>query len=202
MIRILLLGLIIFFTNGIYASLIDNGDYTTDTESGLDWLDLTFSKGYSYNDLISETSSGGVFEGYRLATMSQVDSLYISAGLPTSGNSTVDFLSVDSLIDLIGATSTQSGYAQSIGITATPAEFSGHKVAGLDFYFDSGQPTYSLINNLVYGDSFGPDSVGGWLVREAISVPEPSSLLILLTGFLLLLKRNNIKSKVISGKSL
>ncbi|MBU2571173.1 MAG: PEP-CTERM sorting domain-containing protein [Gammaproteobacteria bacterium] len=177
---------IAFFNIGITnAALINNGDFTTDNTTNLDWLDLTFSKGYSYNELLFETSVGGLFEDYSLATVDQVNSLFLSAGLPSIGNETTNFSSVKNLISLIGSTSEQNGFLQSTGITATPGNPFGHKVTGLDFFYDNGKPKYSLIDGLTFGDSFGPSTVGGWLIRESVVVPEPSSLLLLSLGILL-----------------
>ena len=34
------------------ATLLDFGDFTTDTETGLDWLDLSETVGLSYNDVL------------------------------------------------------------------------------------------------------------------------------------------------------
>ena len=162
----------------LHAALIDNGNFTTDTASGLDWLDLTSSQSYSYNELIVETGVGGLFEGYQLATVAEVDSLFDAADLPASGNDTTDFAAVDALIDLIGATSSQNSFLEAFGITATPAGGSSHRVTGLDFYFNNSLPTYALIGGLTYGDTFGPDTAGGWLIRETSVVPIPSALIL------------------------
>jgi len=53
----------------------DNNTYTTDTISGLDWLDVTISAGQSYNYVSSQFGSGGEYEGYQYATGSQVNQL-------------------------------------------------------------------------------------------------------------------------------
>ena len=55
------------------AAIIDNGSYTTDTESGLDWLDVTLSINRSYSDVSSQFGSGGDFEGWRYATGIEFD---------------------------------------------------------------------------------------------------------------------------------
>ena len=38
--RILFISMFIAFAAPVQAALVDNGTYTTDTASGLDWLDL------------------------------------------------------------------------------------------------------------------------------------------------------------------
>jgi len=52
------------------AALIDNGDFTTDTESKLDWLDLSFTYDIGGNYRISN------FPGWRNATGSEVENLF------------------------------------------------------------------------------------------------------------------------------
>lgn len=176
--KIAILCFFLIGSGSLHAALIDNGNFTTDTVSEFDWLDLTASQSFSYNELIVETAAGGLFEGYQLATIAEVDTLFDAAGLPASGNDTIDFAAVDALIDLIGATSSQDSFLESFGITATPGIGSGHRVTGLDFFFDSSIPTYALIGGLTYSDTFGPDIAGGWLVRETTVVPLPPALIL------------------------
>ena len=63
-----------------FAELIDNGDVTTDSDSGLDWLDLTISSGRSFSDVSTQFGSNGDFEGWRYANISEVKQLLINAG--------------------------------------------------------------------------------------------------------------------------
>ena len=51
---------------------------TTDTESGLNWLDLTETNGLTYDYVSSQLSVGGQFEGFRYATPDEVVALYYS----------------------------------------------------------------------------------------------------------------------------
>ena len=60
------------------ASIIDNGNYTTDTLSGLDWLDLTETTGRNYNEVYDDiNNSGGDFGAgeWRYASQSEFQSL-------------------------------------------------------------------------------------------------------------------------------
>ncbi len=50
------------------TDFIDHGHYTTDTNNGLDWLDVTISVNQSYNYVSSQFGSGGEYEGWRYAT--------------------------------------------------------------------------------------------------------------------------------------
>ncbi|MDQ8183179.1 VPDSG-CTERM sorting domain-containing protein [Pelagicoccus sp. SDUM812005] len=90
------------------AVLIDNGDYTTDTETGLDWLDMSFTIGKTYNDVLSATT-GGSLSGWRFATTSEFDALISSAVgsiyTPTaSGNDSSILVQMQNLVSLLGYT--------------------------------------------------------------------------------------------------
>lgn len=62
------------------ATLIDNGTYTTDTESGLDWLDVTGTTNQSINYVLSQLGPGGIYEGWHYATIAEVEDFWTHAG--------------------------------------------------------------------------------------------------------------------------
>ncbi len=67
------------------AAIIDHGAYTTDTATGLDWLDVTASQGRSYDDVAAQLGAGGDFEGWQFATTEQFITLLVNAtGLATT----------------------------------------------------------------------------------------------------------------------
>lgn len=185
-----------FVLSPAQAALISTNDssfgadsITLDTSNNLEWLDLTFSTGYSFDDLSTEFLSGGLFDGFRLATIEEVQTLFDSASLPAIGSTTDDFTAVDALISLVGATSNQDGYLQSLGLTGSAGSFSGsHLVTGLDFLWFNGDPLYELTGGLSYGSSFGPDTVGAWLVRGVdAAVPAPSTLTLMAVALMLII---------------
>ncbi|MGY9003690.1 MAG: PEP-CTERM sorting domain-containing protein [Rhodospirillales bacterium] len=63
-----------------HATLLDLGDITRDTNTGLDWLDLTITNGRSYADVFSKLGVGEEFEGWRYATGFELADLFESAG--------------------------------------------------------------------------------------------------------------------------
>jgi len=67
-------------STNINAALIDNGVFTTDTETGLDWLDLTESTELSFEYVSTQFEVGGQFEGWTYASTNQVEGLFNSAG--------------------------------------------------------------------------------------------------------------------------
>ena len=56
-----------------YAALLDNGGYTTDTESGLDWLDENLTAGLTFTEATTR------YSGWRPATNAEVEDLFAKA---------------------------------------------------------------------------------------------------------------------------
>ena len=52
---------------------------TLDTETGIEWIDLSETDGMSINTVLSMTSAGGKFEGWRLPTEDEVLTLFDAA---------------------------------------------------------------------------------------------------------------------------
>ncbi len=75
-----LLGLAVCLACPAYANLVDNGSFTTDTRTGLDWLDVPLTLNQSVNYVLSQMGQGGLYEGWRYATGDEVASLWDSAG--------------------------------------------------------------------------------------------------------------------------
>jgi hypothetical protein len=69
--KIMGIGIILSFSTLANATLIDNGDYSTDTESGLDWLDWTLTIDKTQAEALAVYGS----EGYRLATLIETQEL-------------------------------------------------------------------------------------------------------------------------------
>ena len=60
------------------ATIIDHGSYTTDTSSGLEWLDVTMSINRSYDDVSSHFGLLGDFEGWRYASGLEFEQLLVN----------------------------------------------------------------------------------------------------------------------------
>lgn len=63
---------------------LGDGYSTLDTVSGKEWLDLSLTKGMSYNAVAQELGEGGLFEGWRLPTQEEVHAL-IDNAIPDDG---------------------------------------------------------------------------------------------------------------------
>ncbi|NNL66313.1 MAG: hypothetical protein HKP30_08730 [Myxococcales bacterium] len=63
------------------AALIDQGDTTLDTDTNLEWLDLTLTRDQSYDAVAAGFGGYVTTEGFRFATSSEVQTLYENAGI-------------------------------------------------------------------------------------------------------------------------
>jgi len=174
---------------------------TYDTDTGLEWLDPVLglaSGGGSYNQVTSQLASGGIYEGFRFATASELQTLFfVSAGI-TLGTPGADQAIAD-LIGLVGDTFNDSPYP----------EFTFYATSA---YYDYGIPgqvglasleVESFLGEWSDGEAFitlSPDSpdlnggpFGSWLVRDTSlpeSVSEPGVFLLLVAALGVAVRRN------------
>ena len=88
---VLMCALFLLFGYGVpvHALLIDKNTYATDTATGLDWLDVTATRGMSYASIINNPQ----YNGYRFATRAELDKLvtaYTGIDLSYSYTTNVD----------------------------------------------------------------------------------------------------------------
>lgn len=70
----------LIMSTSMNAAIIDNDTYTTDTDTGLHWLDLTKTAHMSVNQILSSFYPGGQFEGWRYATELEIVGLFDAFG--------------------------------------------------------------------------------------------------------------------------
>src|SRR5262245_42843281 len=100
-----------------------DGLITRDTESGLDWLDLTTTVNQTYDQVRTGTWYQA---GFRYALQSEVQTLFTHAGMPDQ-SSTAYPAEALALVQLLGATITgQGGSVRTLGFTGT--DFFGNTV--------------------------------------------------------------------------
>ncbi|MDG2253943.1 MAG: VPDSG-CTERM sorting domain-containing protein [Opitutaceae bacterium] len=167
------------------AALIDNGTFTTDTASGLDWLDMSNTDGNSYNQTLTAISAGGSLDGWRFATSAEFDGLINAAvGSPYTPAlyDAAIYSQMQTLINLLGSTIANEGTnGYSIGYVDSSALW----------YADARQFGWSEILATNYGyvrpasstawdatKATTNSSVGAFLVRT--SVPDTGSTAALL----------------------
>jgi hypothetical protein len=96
-------GLLLLASGTARADLYDEGLITYDDESGLEWLDLTATKGWSVDKVLA--SDYVQEDGFRYATAAEVVELFVAAGIPAIGSSsTTNTDGVTLLLDLMGVT--------------------------------------------------------------------------------------------------
>ena len=85
------------------AGIIDNGTLTRDIEGGLDWLDLTVTRGFPSLGVEFDPTLGGQYPGFRVATTADAESLFAAVGLaPGVTLSPAAFTPADTLLTFMG----------------------------------------------------------------------------------------------------
>ncbi len=131
----LLAGLL--FSGAVQASIVDHGDYLTDTATGLEWLDVTQTVNMSFDQVTAQLGSGGSLEGWRYASGSEFLTLtsdYTGTSL-TSLTTKYDLPTLtDGLIALLGSTSDVyylQNYGQTYDQYNSISGYSFHETSGL-----------------------------------------------------------------------
>jgi hypothetical protein len=191
------------------AGLISLGDITRDTNTGLEWLDVTLTAGQSLNDVMAGPY---VANGWSIATTDQFGSLarrYVGEPAFTPTDHFFSLLRGGRAMSLLGCTlSVNTGLCQySTYDPLDPITF-----AVLGFLDDSNGASPAGFGSIVlrifhdeinimwdhFDDFYDPSrrapQVGAFLVRTT-SVPEPSAITLLVIGlFGIGLARRNKKA--------
>ena len=178
-----LVGATIFFLCSVSnASIIDNGTYTTDTTSGLDWLDITETLFKSYNEIYAY-GTYSKFKGWRYASGKEFNLLIKNAGGVIANeynfNYQEEVLNV-SVIDVIqhllgGAFMSGSGVMITTGLLSDSTADGQHYTALLinnDIEITSLDS--SVARASTYYASSGIHNTGSFLVRNTSYIPPPS----------------------------
>jgi hypothetical protein len=191
--RMLGVALLLFSTINVHAAIVDKGLINLDTNTQLEWLDLTATAGLSVNDVL--TGAGGwAADGWRHATFQEIESMWSHLGITEGVAPNVDvdaanlFFSTFGQLaqDLnIGLVKASQGWFDPIGLNDQfPAlNLRTNEVVSAAVSLWSGSPNnadgaYADITNLI-GTKFARyDDVGNFLVRTAV-VPLPTPLALL-----------------------
>ena len=167
------------------AALIDNGTFTTDNATGLDWLDMSNTVGNSYNQTLTAISAGGSLDGWRLATSAEFDGL-INAAVGSSytqvGFDAAILSQMTTLVDYLGSTYNVGettgfvvGFVDSSALSDADArQFGWSLIVGEE----AGFVRPASQTNWDTGKGITDSDVGSFLVRA--SVPDTGSTAALL----------------------
>lgn len=182
--------------NANAVDIIDSGNYTTDSLSGLDWLDVTFTTNKHYDDvknlINNNTTENGIDYGqWRYASGEEVGTLIANyRGESVADSNGFNFVGageLDSLINMLGITTTDAGNNVTFGLLSDRIEVNGTVGGAEDLVY------VAMLLTGASGDMFAGHSmtqlpcddeardpkVGSFLVRSSMSpVPVPSALLL------------------------
>lgn len=174
---------------------------THDTDTGLQWLDVPLSTAYTYGETLDELQSGGIFDGYRLATEDEVLTLWGNSGINTGllgSFVSENYKPIVDLMSFVGVTSHNGNLGGGISFDFTYGNFDNGIVYGepveegtnITLAGISAVPfqesDYDLTGRASFGYvPFGNDNTshGSWLVAPT-SVPEPSIIILFATGLI------------------
>ena len=198
----ILAAVTLLFSTSAHAVLIDAGNITQDTGTGLEWLDLTESTGFSLDDVLGG-AGGFLADGWNVAHVLDVDQLFLNAGwdgvdnVADNGNPAT-LVVVNTLLGLLGNTSTGTPlFGEGWALTDLPGRVSrpfyeaegfvqgfGRIACTSDgFAQRPGDGTVNFANCGMPSDtSF--DFIGVYLNRNITTtpMPEPGMLALLLAG--------------------
>lgn len=190
------------------ATIIDRGDYLTDTSSGLDWLDVNKTVNMTRTQVRLQLRSGGNYDGWRFASgieFNELISNYTGTHInPTNyGNVEHSDNKIFGLIGMLGSTC-ETYYQAEFGASCNQYSSAGnerdfvygwlsdvlainntyqyHYAFIIDFEDNTSKADYTVAHQRHAFAAYRSASLGAFLVREAVDVPEPSSVLLIIAA--------------------
>jgi hypothetical protein len=189
---------------------LDHGTYSSDSNSGLDWLDVTQTSGITFSAM-NDGAGGWLNNGWRYATGSEVSDLfttYVGSG-PESWFHGSAYQNALTLVRQLGVS---TSFNNSEGVTALYGASAPTQIA-IDARFNDGnlndlvgigeliarisdvpdsansplqiQSSRWVVYNDFWPESSAPltDGFGSFLVSATTAVPEPSTWAMMILGF-------------------
>jgi hypothetical protein len=182
--KIIGIGFILSVSTLANATLIDNGNYTTDTESGLDWLDWTETVDMTQSEAL--TRFGGA--GWRAATETEARGLlgdFFDVDYVFHGGLRESFLS----IEIWNYEVRQISFAQLLGETGVSggsySVIEGVGAFGVDALNNGNDAQYLMAGtneSSMGAPNFHAEYIGIALVKAA-AVSEPATITLFALGF-------------------
>lgn len=185
-------------TTAATFNLEDHATFTRDLNSNLEWLDLSFTQGKSYNQVLTELSSTPQLSGWRFATVNEFTGLFTTRGYAFSGTAITTQNTGDqfnaalfpTLIEYFGATAVAGTSSIARGVLDENwVNGSNNSQIFGEIRFRNSIPTISSANLDKVLDNDSGSILGSFLVREvAVSpVPEPATWMMMLLGGIFLI---------------
>lgn len=169
-------------TQGLATTLVNQGNNTLDTNTGLQWLDTNLTLGRSYNNVLANLNNGAdVAYGYRFATRNEISQLMTDGGIANPCTTCSDPAALLNLIELLGPTSVispdPSVPVYVYAYTADPWDGNNQWVAELYYgYFNGHWIYYANPSHGGLSKSFAFNNPGSFLVRDYDATPLPAAL--------------------------
>jgi hypothetical protein len=155
----ILAGLLVLICGSAQADIIDLGNVTRDTSTGLDWLDLTETIGQTSESIAGSIAVNGDRAGYRFATSAEVQLLWQNLALTDQNNTP----QLNSLSDYFAAVDTFN----LLGNTLASSSFNGSSLGSIGFIADEcslNQGGTLIVSNCASGYYLSEESLGGSLL--------------------------------------
>lgn len=183
---------------GNFTYTRDGFNITRDTQSGLDWLDVTLSTGYSYNQVIEQLGDGGAFEGFRHATEAELVDLFEHSGLDIDAHTPVE--PAIELLDLVGISVESRGGGHIAGYFSDGDTNSSVGLATLIAPTRQEESYDIFIWKNSRSSSQASSITGSWLIRDTpINVPEPAAILMCTIGLFAAFLEDSVCRRVKPG---
>lgn len=107
----------------------DGFNLTVDSDTGFEWLDLTISTGFTFDEVQAELGAGGLFEGFRFATAPEIATYWQNAGVIVPNRFQLEDPAANPLIRTWGVTYDPAfldhsmAYYDETGVSADPDLF-------------------------------------------------------------------------------
>lgn len=181
--------LALLFTVSANAAILDLGNITRDTSTGLEWLDLTETVGRSHIDISQNLLPGEEFAGWRYATESEVQVLWQNFGLEAGTTEvvlvadTVQYAAFVSAVTTLGNIHKDAGVIfdfGTVGITGTLVDgfTNGYYTRGMHHEIGDNDTRISAGADGLF-ETTASIHHGSYLVRE---VPLPAAFWLFLTS--------------------
>lgn len=173
-----------------------DGLITYDANTELEWLDLTVTTGLSYGSVLDQLGAGGAYDGFRFASLTEVQNILQSFGIPIyhggfGGIGSPIYEPIANMLTMMGDTfSVPDGRVETgtLGffdkVATTTANWAGA-------YYQSVNQENIIVTDGIFDYTFQDydaiEYAGSYLVRNNVNVPEPSVAILITSGLISLI---------------